>query len=635
MRRCFATAGALIGAGQLRAEATLPRATASKRPRRPKAAAGPRAGDNSVAELAASAERVSKRRLRPLVTTGSSAMDAMEADFQAAADARRAAAKVLSPLALDFRGDAIRLDESRQLPQSTRDAVERVVRDALDPSKLLDTGHASRRKHELDSLARPKSLRPKRESLTTRVAQLPLDRFEAPFLTEESNADKYRELETVREEEHYDEKQTHAPSTATSARDFETSLRHALMRYYSLYPVNTLITSENVVIMAVQDKTTGEEIRLPPPQEPITSAQAREVAEAHDLDLVQVGVMQSRSRSEPETVLCVLTDHLGAVMDELQWTAQESLDKPRDNFETLEVGFRGGTDAHAIWFKTREVARMLKKGHPVLLSLAEFGTPREGFPVMDTILAAMQAECRKYGSVYAVGKVRYDNGSLKALVMPSTHKTPLTTSKHPSQKELAEGLSDALYDEQYDREVTVHNDGMHFKDKQGLYMYPDAFNWALRGGGLSLRSQRKLKITQGWLPKGEKIYKLRGDVNDREWRTLSQTTAESIGSPAESNIDQARRAATVLTLRHNLRISDMHDQQETEGNTSTIATAHYRTEGNALDVGALKEDLGLKTNRVKLPRKASGFATMGMAEPSGDTYNFRRDEARRGPTGKV
>ena len=135
-----------------------------------------------------------------------------------------------------------------------------------------------------------------------------------------------------------------------------------------------------------------------------------------------------------------------------------------------------------------------------------------------------------------------------------------------------------------------------------------------------------MKIYQGWLPKGNKgVYSARGDVElNSPFKTRLTTSHDKVSYKRESNLEQAERGAVVLARRAAMTVSEQHDNNETSEQTHTINSYYYTAQGDALDVGAVKESLGLKRNRKKLPKLGAGFATMGQKEPTGDQYDIAR-----------
>jgi len=419
----------------------------------------------------------------------------------------------------------------------------------------------------------------------------------------------------IRQEER--DKVAHAPALASRIGSQEWQLQ--MMKILQRYPVNHLITASEVALMGIWNPLTASMVEIRDDNR-MPIADARSLAAAHQLDLIQVFKDAPRSPGDAPFVGVIIADAQSFAMDDVADGAYRA--RTTGSYETLEVGFTGGTDGHAIHFKTRALVIWLAKRHPIKLVLRKYGTPREGFPFFEKLLGHVRDEAKRVGVHYTASQLRSEGKGrdvIACTLTPTTPRTPLTATTHPSEEEFKRAMDEAEYGRQYDMEVTVHNEHMEPRDRERLRsMQRRGVLWAFRGQGMSLDKQRKLKAFQGALPKGDKhLYQARGDVNESQTKTSAASTVDKMLWKRESNLEQARRGATVLGMRHAMPLDEMVDQGETEGHTSVINRQHFHATGPQLELGQLKERLGLKRNRMRFPRRARGFATLGVDEPTG------------------
>jgi hypothetical protein len=213
---------------------------------------------------------------------------------------------------------------------------------------------------------------------------------------------------------------------------------------------------------------------------------------------------------------------------------------------------------------------------------------------------------------------------------PNTSRAQRVTHgvvEHPTQEDLHVAMEHRLLQEQ--QEIHVDNYGVFGQDRVGMQRYEkkvaNGTAWAHLDGGLSLKDQRRMKIRLGWIPKGNVgLYRQRGDVDmpGPKFRAAAQTSVDALLYPREDNLSQASRGAMVLGRRAEMDIADMHDQGETEGETSVLVRQYTRMSGNAIDVGDMKSQLGLKRNRKSVPKFSKGTATMGVPNDEGTAGSF-------------
>ncbi|EPY24324.1 hypothetical protein STCU_07237 [Strigomonas culicis] len=345
--------------------------------------------------------------------------------------------------------------------------------------------------------------------------------------------------------------------------------------------------------------------------------EARRMAQNLGLDLIRVGSVHTQKSDRRIIALCMIADHREHLREMVRFKIQKLGVQPPPTKECVEVPFTGGTHPHGIRFKSVGVAKHVLHRHAVRLNLTKFGTPREGFPVFQTILDEVRRQCVQLKAHHTVGEIQANYNEIYCYVYPSTGRSPKTAVRHPSPEEVRE--AQAFFTLQNEKEI--YFDDLHDKVTQRerlryMLQMDKGTAWAEKDDGLSLRRQRAIKVMLGYLPKGNKdIYAARGDVNvPAPFRASHLTSTERWSHPAESNLEQASRGAAALGRRAAMPISEMHDRGETPENPSQLDRFYYKVQGPALEVGEFKEALGLKDNRRKRPPLAPGFATLGMAD---------------------
>ncbi|KPA82940.1 hypothetical protein ABB37_02688 [Leptomonas pyrrhocoris] len=342
--------------------------------------------------------------------------------------------------------------------------------------------------------------------------------------------------------------------------------------------------------------------------------EARRMAQELGLDLIRIGAIYSQKTDRRIVALCLIGDHREHMRDMIKFKIQKLGVQPPPTKECIEVPFKGGTHPHAIRFKCVGVAKHLLHRHAVRINLTKFGTPREGFPVLQSIFDELKRQCLQLKAYHTAGQIRWNYDEIYCYLYPSTGRSPKTTVTHPSPQEVLEARDDSVLE----NEKEVYFDDLHEKvtQKQRLqYMLKleKGTAWADKDEGMSLQRQRALKVMLGYLPKGNKdIYAARGDVNiTAPFRASHATSVERWSYPSESNLEQASRGAAALGKRAGMPISEMHDQGETAENPTQLDRFYYTAQGPALEMGEFKEALGLKNNRTKQPPVGPGFATLG------------------------
>lgn len=348
--------------------------------------------------------------------------------------------------------------------------------------------------------------------------------------------------------------------------------------------------------------------------------EARRIAEDLGLDLLQIGSMYTANSDRRIIALCAIGDHREHLRQMLRFKMQKLGVQPPPTMNCVEVPFKGGTHPHAMRVKAVGIAKRLLHRHVVRVQLTKFGTPREGFPVLQTILDEIRQQCDAVHAYHTAGRIQSNYNEIFCYLYPSTGKSPKNRILHPSPssiraaqevRELADE-KEILFDDYHN--LVTRKEQLRYAAK-----IADGTAWAEKDAGMSLQRQRAIKVMLGYLPKGNKeMYAARGDVNIPAPFRTSHPTGTDRWSQSESrdNLEQASRGAAVLGKRAAMDISAMHDNQETEDQPSILDHFYYRVQGSALEVGELKEALGLKDNRKKGIPLAPGFATL-----SNDTHN--------------
>ncbi|CAD2217628.1 hypothetical protein AGDE_06074 [Angomonas deanei] len=425
----------------------------------------------------------------------------------------------------------------------------------------------------------------------------------------------------------------------TSLREYSAhQIRKETFLYFKAHPINEMIQEPYVRIRQVlpkgggvglqynpmlQESTEGvdpslhETVHLLNADVDIPLQEARRMAQNLGLDLIRTGCVYTEKSDRRVIALCTIADHREHLRDMLRFKIQKLGVQPPPSKECIEVLFRGATHPHGIRFKSIGIAKHILHRHAVRINLMKFGTPREGFPVLQTILDEVRKQCMRLKAHHTVGEIQSNYNEIFCYLYPSTPKSPKTTVEHPTPAQVREAQE--FHTLQTEKEIFFDDLQNKVTQKERLaYMLKmeKGEAWADKDEGMSLQKQRAIKVRLGYLPKGNKeIYAARGDVNiPAPFRASHATTTERWSHPRESNLEQASRGAAVLGKRASMSISDMHDAGETPENPSQLDRFYYRVQGPALEVGELKEAFGLKDNRRKQPGLAPGFATLGMEE---------------------
>ncbi|CCW71862.1 unnamed protein product [Phytomonas sp. Hart1] len=437
-------------------------------------------------------------------------------------------------------------------------------------------------------------------------------------------------------------------------------VRKEVLLYFQAHPINEMIQESYVRIREITPSDGSERITFNPYERyefddvdanppgtnhdndeavrrmrmdvDIPVQEARRLAQGMALDLVRIGSIHTDKSDRRVIALCRIGDHREHLREMLRFKLQKLGVQPPPTRSCVEVPFRGGTHPHAIRFKAVGIAKHLLQRHTVRIHLSDFGTPREGFPVLQCILDEVRRQCTALRAFHSAGRPRAGPDALFCDLHPTTGPSPKTAVRHPSPEALRRAA--ALYS--LTEEKRIFFDDLREiggARERGRYLAQLARGtaWAAKDDGLSLQRQRALKVRLGYLPKGNKeLYAARGDVNiPAPFRASHPTSVGAWTNPVESNLDQAARGAAVLGKRATMPISEMHDRGETPENESVLDYFYYKASGYALEMGELKEAFGLKNNRRKPPPLAPGFATLGKGQSNDENPAFPRQNATK------
>lgn len=401
-------------------------------------------------------------------------------------------------------------------------------------------------------------------------------------------------------------------------------VRKEVLLFHRAYPCNETIQEPFVRISEISPEDGSPSIRIPTEeQHDMPLAEARALARQHGLDLIRISNVLSPERFDQGMVgVCVIAnrDQMLRRMVQQKLLSKGGVQAQR-NPQCIEVPFRGGIHPHGIRFKSIGIAKLLVRRTPIRINLTDFGTPREGFPIFQTILDEIKKQCLPLRAFHRAGLLQSNYNEIFCFLHPSTSRHPKFGVDHPSPNEVNIARDQRIMQE----EKETHFDEFYNKtslterNQYGI-MLENGTAWSDRDEGLSLRRQRQMKVMLGYLPKGNhEIYAARGDVDvPHPFRTSHPTSLDKWSYPRESNLEQSARASLVLGKRMSMDVSDMHASGETEDNPSTIERFYYKVQGPALSVGAMKETFGLKTNRKKTPGLAPGWATLGVHGNNGN-----------------
>ncbi|CAJ1022948.1 hypothetical protein Q4I30_003054 [Leishmania utingensis] len=424
----------------------------------------------------------------------------------------------------------------------------------------------------------------------------------------------------------------------TSETEYSTNkVRKETLLYFQAHPINDMIQEPFVRIRQFMPPGGGprvsfnpnEPLPVPPDSEydgrsviesvnmdvDIPVSAARRMAQELGLDLIRIGALYSQKTDRRIIALCMIGDHREHMREMIKFKIQKLGVQPPPTKECIEVPFKGGTHPHAIRFKCVGVAKHLLHRHVIRINLTKFGTPREGFPVFQSILDELKRQCMRLKAYHTAGQIQSNYDEIFCYLYPSTGRSPKATVTHPTPQETMEARDDRILE----NEKEIYFDDLQDKvtRKQRLQYKLKLENgtaWAEKDEGMSLQRQRAIKVMLGYLPKGNReLYAARGDVNiPAPFRASHPTSVYKWSYPSESNLEQASRGAAALGKRAAMPISEMHDAGETPENPTQLDRFYYTAQGPALEMGEFKEALGLKDNRVRRPPMGAGFATLGV-----------------------
>lgn len=443
------------------------------------------------------------------------------------------------------------------------------------------------------------------------------------FWDNEENRARLQELTDYAEEDFAREMLMEGAMDTSEVGYSTNKVRKETLLYFQAHPINEMIQEPFARVRSILPSDGGPEVHFPADDPDtdvdIPTAQARTMARELGLDLIRVGTLYTPINDRRVVAVCTIADHREHMRDMIRFKIKKLGVQRPPTKEGIEVPFRGGTHPHAVRFKSIGIAKHLLLGHVVRINLTDFGTVREGFPVFGSILDEVARQALQLHAYHTAGVVRANYNEVYCYLYPSTGRSPKSTVLHPTQEQLATVRDRCLLE----REREVYFDGLYDKKtprERLTYMrkLQDGTAWADRDDGLSLQRQRDMKVMLGYLPKGNhELYAARGDVNvPAPFRASHPTSVDRWTHPQESNLEQAARGSAVLAKRLSMTVSEMHDRQETAENPATLDRFYYRIQGPALEAGELKEALGLKGNRKRLPRRAPGWATLGMEKVS-------------------
>ncbi|GET88027.1 hypothetical protein, conserved [Leishmania tarentolae] len=424
----------------------------------------------------------------------------------------------------------------------------------------------------------------------------------------------------------------------TSEVEYSTNrVRRETLLYFQAHPINEMIQEPFVRIRQFVPPGGGASVSfhpdgpLPMPADSYSDSrsviewvnmdadipvqEARRMAQELGLDLIRIGALYSQKTDRRIIALCMVGDHREHMREMIKFKIQKLGVQPPPTKECIEVPFKGGTHPHAIRFKCVGVAKHLLHRHAIRINLTKFGTPREGFPVFQSILDELKRQCMRLKAYHTAGQIQSNYDEIFCYLYPSTGRSPKTTVTHPTPKQVLAARDERILE----NEKEIYFDDLQDKAtrKQRLqYMLKleNGTAWAEKDEGMSLQRQRAIKVMLGYLPKGNReLYAARGDVNiPAPFRASHPTSVHKWSYPSESNLEQASRGAAALGKRAAMPISEMHDAGETPENPTQLDRFYYTAEGPALEMGEFKEALGLKDNRARRPPMGAGFATLGV-----------------------
>jgi hypothetical protein len=417
---------------------------------------------------------------------------------------------------------------------------------------------------------------------------------------------------------------TESPIDNVRQHQHSDAVRNEVLLFHRAYPANECIQDAFVRISTIQPQDGSPHINIPTDeQHDMPLSEARALARQHGLDLIRVAEVMSPERFEQGMVgICTISnrDQMMRRMVQHKLLVKGGV-QAQSNPRCVEVPFRGGIHPHAIRFKSVGIAKLLVRRTPVRINLTDFGSPREGFPIFQTILDEIKKQCLPLRAFHRAGLLQSNYNEIFCFLHPATARNPKFGVEHPSTAEINVSRDQRIMQDEKETyfEEYYRQNSMRERNQYGIKL-ENGTAWADRDEGLSLRRQRQMKVMLGYLPKGNhEIYAARGDVNvPHPFRSSHPTSLDKWSYPRESNLEQSSRASLVLGKRMSMDVSDMHAAGETEENPSTVERFYYKVKGPALEVGAMKESFGLKSNRKKVPGLAPGWATLGVHGNNGN-----------------
>jgi hypothetical protein len=399
----------------------------------------------------------------------------------------------------------------------------------------------------------------------------------------------------------------------------EQKVAKFIMKSHEEHPVNRQIQCEKVIIARIR-QPTGELITFPDAEQHHTTlSEAIKLAQSLGLDVIEWSIILGE---KGERRALVNIDDASAFANSYAEAFVPQEAPVMEVQACFEVPFRGGTHPHHIRVKCRLTAEYLAHKHPIRISLRDFGTAREGFPVLEDILKTIRVESSRLKAFHTASRINATYDEIFCYLHPTTSRAQQTGIVHPSQEELHEAMERRLFEEQ--QEIHVENKGDLGRKGWPQYqaMIQNGTAWTFGDSGPSLRNQRRIKIRLGWLPRSNnQIYRRRGDVELQGPHFYVKgypTSMEKHLYPRISNVEQATTGAAVLGKRHAMTIADMNDENELPSEPSMLSRMWYRVQGEALEIGDMKTELGLKPNaKTRVPRWASQSATMGQRDNPG------------------
>jgi len=399
-------------------------------------------------------------------------------------------------------------------------------------------------------------------------------------------------------------------------------------------PQNHMINSARVVITHVLGED-GNLKSLSPPIE-CTRREGIKMAQDAGLDLIQDG---KNYKSKVPIPTCTISD---GVCDALVGVAMQH---QRPSTRKTKVPFittlRGGCTDWMMKVKATQIGRKLFKRHAVRIELTRYGTAREGIPVLEHLLFFVKLECERLkNSGHVVGPIHTSakDQMIHVWLFPPSDRMKIDPEAvtHPSKKELELTTNKRLQEAQEEllAPFNRHNEEFRLSTRE-MGQYEKALEegkaWAWWDEGLSLKQQRAEKVRGGWLPKSNKHYALRCDVdtpkNGGRYSVRSQTGVDAALAPQKlSNVEQAERGIATIAKRAKMRISDMHDLDETEANETKLTSFHYRMGGGDAYTGRdFKHTIGLIDKNRKVPSISEQFGD-GVRAAQLHDLDIQRDQ---------